>query len=1457
MTSHQRAVYVNKSLSFIGFGSKARITCTNGHVFIFDGSKNNLQMKVTLRNLEFHGTPVNFLDSAAEIYDCTFSDVAHTSAINTTLVTKPLVELSVNDSLFQNNSACVSVVIDKKPNEKDTPTRVSINVTKTTFRDNKASRPNDILFSVTAASWTALTCDVAFRNVSFLKTSALEAGVVLFDLQRATSSVLFEKVVFDKTEERFGILQMSYCTLLSERIRLTISESTFLGQVGRAVKIVSHMVMMQVLNSRFSGLSVGRGGGPIFVESEGVCRLFVFNCTFLNTSATFGGAIYLSASRSIVEVRDSYFTGNKAVRGGGALYTEGRQWLNLTIANSTFEYTTSRGDGGAVSTTSRNISVLIRHSKFLNRGKEQYEYSHGGALSIRVDVSSLSQTVNSTSDTHAICLTVQNTSFIGNIATFGGAIGIFSSPEDSHLATGYVILSGVVMKSTRAFASGGGVYFGGMKSLTVEVTHSVFENNQAGALGGAIWAEGLSRVQLMKSSFKSCFSSGPGGALWLGGSPEKGSNVFIANCSFINDTSDGYGGGGNLLGFYKYHIVHSEFMHCASLAGPGGGLCLSYSQQSSGNPTTVSFYIEHSSFINNSANAPGGGIYIDTYSTFELAHSVFQSCFTNSVGGGLYIVSTNFSRTNLVNTSFTSCSAANVGGAIYASLAQHSNFSLNGCDFLNNSARQGPGGAILLTMTSNRLINPGCVRCNAWRQQSISITDNEKRYRTWEYTNNVLFTNTSFEANNAPFGGAVLLQNGQTRFNSCFFSNNFALTRGGHVATVGEPTSGLFHNCTFLQTQTQLQRMGITYSRSSFISTTSAGPLVLKNTTLDSRIWGNVEPILTVSKGGLVDFGDHNKSHLLCGRGSRMELENFTNEFQTEPDCTIRVTVLQFSCKTCSTGLYSLQRGQALGLQVLRGFQPCQLCPYGANCTRSIIAGRNFWGHELQTDPVSLRFSFCPLGYCRPPEHQSSQLEYNACQGNRTGYLCGKCKRDYTENLYSSHCRPIDNCKDHWFWPLAFLFISAMALYLTNKPPNFSTMSRHIFWFKARETEMRDQASFDRGYMKIVFYFYQTANLLLISTSPSVLLQTYLISPIVGFFNFQQTLTGTEGLLCPVPGLNAVTKQLFYVSYVIGTLMMIHVIYGIKYAVYMIRGRGAPSLGPYIGAIIEALLLGYSSVVTVSFSLLRCVPIGSEKRLFIDGNVVCLRWWQYLIVAFIVGFAVPFIVVLAWGSLKFYKKTVSVQHFVLACVFPLPCLLSWTFACFFSRQDECEHNQQWMESLERVLYQPFRKPEEGEHVISWESVLIGRRFLLIILHTTITDPVTRLLSMTFTCVLILLHHSVKQPFRDPKANLAETVSLLSLVALATINVFLSIFPSLDVVAKGPLLSQLAFCAWLEAVILGLLPVLFALALVMIVMSQCVRLLLWGCKVICTCWECCCHSSEIDKTQDLLCNLGQE
>ena len=280
-----------------------------------------------------------------------------------------------------------------------------------------------------------------------------------------------------------------------------------------------------------------------------------------------------------------------------------------------------------------------------------------------------------------------------------------------------------------------------------------------------------------------------------------------------------------------------------------------------------------------------------------------------------------------------------------------------------------------------------------------------------------------------------------------------------------------------------------------------------------------------------------------------------------------------------------------------------------ASCENGNVKGKqNFWGLNISTNPPSLQFFPCPLEYCSSPSHPS-HFTYNGCQGNRSGVLCGECSDEYTEALYSTSRRKKDKCNDHWFWLATVIYAVVFADYFVFKPPIFSKLYKETLWFKKTEVNTCVQAlppeemdELDSEYLKIVFYFYQVAELVIIKSPEKVLHIVPFIPPVIALFNFQvKSLDG--GIGCPFPGLSAVTKKLFLFSKFLATFLSIGVIYAIHRATSKTGYISSPSLRLYLAAALEKLLLGYERLVDTTLKLMHCVPIGMDWRLFVDGNV--------------------------------------------------------------------------------------------------------------------------------------------------------------------------------------------------------------------------------------------------------------
>ena len=124
------------------------------------------------------------------------------------------------------------------------------------------------------------------------------------------------------------------------------------------------------------------------------------------------------------------------------------------------------------------------------------------------------------------------------------------------------------------------------------------------------------------------------------------------------------------------------------------------------------------------------------------------------------------------------------------------------------------------------------------------------------------------------------------------------------------------------------------------------------------------------------------------------------------------------------------------------------------------------------------------------------------------------------------------------------------------------------------------------------------------------------------------------------------------------------------------------------------------------------------------------------------SFIIPLVLVLFWGSLRLSKDKVTAKEFLIACGFPLPCLLSWMFREYRKKDDqqmldaETVHNA---EEIKQVLQGPFRAASSEDHgTLYWESVLTGRRLILLVIHTFATDPTIRFVCLSCACDIILV-----------------------------------------------------------------------------------------------------------------------
>ena len=717
----------------------------------------------------------------------------------------------------------------------------------------------------------------------------------------------------------------------------------------------------------------------------------------------------------------------------------------------------------------------------------------------------------------------------------------------------------------------------------------------------------------------------------------------------------------------------------------------------------------------------------------------------------------------------------------------------------------------------------------------------------WKYKNYIQLLEVEF-SRNFPDTSVLRLENGYNNLSNCRFVDNLA----PYTVFISESSTSLeLVNTSFEQTKNgatihpSYSKLMI-YSFTGFIYWASLGPIQLKNTSLTVESPQDIEAYFMVTGASAANIDT--SSVIQCPVGTlKTQLNLAHSRFVSNEVCpnslynTMSKSFI-LSCKSCSPGFYSVEPFA----------KKCRPCPFGGNCTSNIAAKPTFWGFPLLSDHGIVSFQNCPMGYCCPYRniscpYDNQQYLSSGCSGNRTGFLCGECKPGFTETLFSSRCQAKDDCTDYWFWPVVLFYSLAFAFLLLWKYPIVRFIKRLLPWKRGTQGGHFGAASPSNGggYIKVVFYFYQVANLVFVSEGLEIhLADNYLLTPIIGWFDFK-AISSNKALVCPFRGLTVASKIFLEASQVFAVLSGVLVIFLFHGAVRTLNKQSPanPPSGQYVSATTECLLLGYSALASAALKALNCVEIQSTLRFFYDGNVQCWCWWQKLCGFFLAVFIIPFVFVLYLGSHLLNSKFISPRQFICGCIFPLPFAVLWMV-----KYKKIPRNDSGLEGvsserapllstsveqstsssgsldqsqatscnlMEDVVYGPFRKSsdEKGAETVYWESILIGRRLVLICLHTFIVFPFIRIVCLSVTCAAFLVHHIWKKPFQDSRVNHAETASLTALLVLAIINL-----AEVTLGINGELLSEqericMTVLHIVEMIILGTLPLTLVVVIV--------------------------------------------
>ena len=199
-------------------------------------------------------------------------------------------------------------------------------------------------------------------------------------------------------------------------------------------------------------------------------------------------------------------------------------------------------------------------------------------------------------------------------------------------------------------------------------------------------------------------------------------------------------------------------------------------------------------------------------------------------------------------------------------------------------------------------------------------------------------------------------------------------------------------------------------------------------------------------------------------------------------------------------------------------------------------------------------------------------------------------------------------------------------------------------------------------YMQILFFYIQDAILFKVSIQGIKNQAKGLIAKIVSFSPEFVTIIYTKAIhICFSYAEAPATKVLFNMLFGIYFVMIIWLFYLIQKLTSKCLKKRSNILSKVRSCLLKAFFLGmllsYQNLVSGAFTLVRCVHIANLKVLHIQGDTQCYNWWQYIVMCFIIFFIIPVFIVLSHFPFYIKDKSMSVNTFVVSCLFPAPVIL--------------------------------------------------------------------------------------------------------------------------------------------------------------------------------------------------------
>ena len=643
--------------------------------------------------------------------------------------------------------------------------------------------------------------------------------------------------------------------------------------------------------------------------------------------------------------------------------------------------------------------TLSGNNEFTNNhcDHEGYNYCVGGAAILAYDNTSLSFTGTS--------------NFTSNSAYAGGAIAAVYNTSLSFTGTSNFI--------NNSAGTGGAIFAGYNTSLSFTgtsnfINNSAYDSGSGGGSGGAIRAWQNTALSFTGTSNFINNSAGNGGAIYAS------DNMSLSFTGTSNFTSNSAFAGGAIFAWQNTALSFTGTSNFINNSAYAGGAI--FARQN----TALSF-TGTSNFINNSAYIDGGAI------------RAWQNTALSFTG-----------TSNFINNS------AYAGGAIFA--RQNTALSFTGTsNFINNSAAVIGGGVLLygsstLSISSNTTVywesNHAGSGGAIFVVDEYCTTKDECFFQLpGQNLSNGIDAQLVFKDNSADITGSVLFGGAM---DNCKLTGLESHSSGevfdklAHIENGNTKSSNPFHVCSCENNHPDCNNSYTSYTvypgETFHVSVVAFGQ---RNAIVPAKIRGRLSsPYVQILEPIL---GNLNPLQYFQAALNSCTILNYTVFSLLQP-------VLQlYADGPCSTFNNGLDLKLHMNLTCPPGFnlseieRSCvcnqRLAKYTNHCDITDGLGRitrsshdQFWvGYDNESNALILH-PHCPFDYCVshtvdfPLNNTDLQCAYN-----RSGLLCGACKKGYSLVLGTSQCKQCTNIHHVLIIPFALMGLALVFFLLVSK----------------------------------------------------------------------------------------------------------------------------------------------------------------------------------------------------------------------------------------------------------------------------------------------------------------------------------------------------------------------------------------------------------------------------------------